>query len=475
MEKKNDVNVNELLMKIKELIQKSENRPYTEKIKDIISYRLKSESKIRSILLENKKDILYKSLGLDRELLFNDKEHSILTKYGEDEDEQDYKRARYTYGVNNAVLRMLKYVLDLNDNTDTEQKVRFDEEALKLCCSQFIINFYFETIVDRLTELNNEDVNTMSDKLQDFYKKIEGVYDDCGLADLELIRDIADRNNIRQEFIQNIEDKINELVNAGKEAVIPVPQFKFLRNCASHGEFYPDLEKKVVTVSNKGRYTQNFKFDEIIGEAQSFHKLFSSHKVELFERIIESDNIVETLKGIKKDISEGTITTDQVMSNFGILLLFNTIQYNNERSFKDIYLDSDTKSNIDALDINKYFKRTTNVASSMNNPWDLMEIIKYGISHMRITNELNDQNEPEICFTNPQGQHETITIDLDKIYKFVLESGVHELSTTTHGYYKTIAKIKEKVSDGIPENELNDGTSDFLESEIVRTNYKKIV
>ena len=64
------------------------------------------------------------------------------------------------------------------------------------------------------------------------------------------------------------------------------------------------------------------------GNVISFYiptNLFNDDKVGLFRELLLSDNLTETINIIKD-----TNSNDEILKQFGVLLMFNLIQYNNE-------------------------------------------------------------------------------------------------------------------------------------------------
>ena len=91
-------------------------------------------------------------------------------------------------------------------------------------------------------------------------------------------------------------------------------------------------------------------FDEIISYAKDVSNLFNDDKVRLFRELLFSYNLTETINSIKN-----AINNDEILKQFGVLLMFNLIQYNNEHYFSRLLENNETSDYLDSVNIKDYF------------------------------------------------------------------------------------------------------------------------
>ena len=208
--------------------------------------------------------------------------------------------------------------------------------------------------------------------------------------------------------------------------------FILLRNCASHGEFYPDVEQEMVEAINTKRnntVTKNISFDEII----------SDDKVGLFRELLLSDNLTETINIIKD-----TNSNDEILKQFGVLLMFNLIQYNNEQYFIRLLENSETSDYLDSVNIKEYFSSSFN--KDEKSTYEFMEVIKNAIGHMNI-----EFDGSTITFIN-RLKNDSVSSSIVKMYDFILSSSICDLAISTNFYVRLRAEKERLLTSLLYEN-----------------------
>lgn len=348
------------------------------------------------------------------------------------EDKKDLQRAKYNLETNNTIFRILDYFLNGNDSH--ELALEQNSKLLKLNCSQFIINYYFEKIRDELVHVMQQDLSNVESEMIALCNR----YNNPKIIQLMfevLIQNFSTIKNAYKPKSRAIGAFLRAKGVVGDRNTIPNDSiFILLRNCASHGEFYPDVEQEMVEAINTKRnntVTKNISFDEIISYAKDLSNLFNDDKVGLFRELLLSDNLTETINTIKD-----TNSNDEILKQFGVLLMFNLIQYNNEQYFIRLSENSETSDYLDSVNIKEYFSSSFN--KDEKSTYEFMEVIKNAIGHMNI-----EFDGSTITFIN-RLKNDSVSSSIVKMYDFILSSSICDLAMSTNFYVRLRAE-KERL------------------------------
>ncbi len=454
MEKENYTNkINEILKTVDRLISKYEGYTDIDKIKIMISDSasftindgyirgkqkivddIKSTAQLEQKLKNTKKNVYKKDVELDVIAML------MLSLDEVTEQEKDVARAEYNLISNNEIFRFLNYIL--NKNNKNNQFIKDNFKILKLNVAFFLINYYFEKIRDELMDIMKKD----SHKINDEMNKLCSKYADSSIIQLMYEVLISNYNSIPKEFKSKsplIGKYLKENgVTGDRDSIKSSSKFIFIRNAASHGEIYPMINEETVIVKNtpkgKEQMIREYSFDDIIKFAIDITLLFDNKDTSLFHQVLFSNDYID----LEDKINHTTNEVD-LLKQFGALLLFNIIQYNNEHHFQLIAKDSEIKQYIDKINIKEYF--STSFDKNSKNIYDFMEVIKNAIGHMNI-----DLSGDELIFTNTK-KNEFVTTSLVKLYEFVLQSDIYILTSSTIYFDKLKAK-KEKILNALQMN-----------------------
>ena len=441
-----------LLEKIGRMLSKYENMPDDEKIRQMISDKLMFDSEMTTQIKSGYNSLIelvkewehLKSLKGENAYLGNlTIEAQAMIKLYElhcDEDKKDLQRAKYNLETNNTIFRILDYVLNGNDSHELalEQK----SKLLKLNCSQFIINYYFEKIRDELIHVMQQDLSNVESEMIALCNRYNNNPKIIQLMFEVLIQNFSTIKNEYKSKSRAIGSFLRAKGVVGDRNTIPNDSiFILLRNCASHGEFYPDLEQEMVEAINtksNNIVTRNISFDEIISYAKDVSNLFNDDKVGLFRELLLSDNLTETINTIKD-----TNSNDEILKQFGVLLMFNLIQYNNEQYFIRLSENSETSDYLDSVNIKEYFSSSFN--KDEKSTYEFMEVIKNAIGHMNI-----EFDGSAITFINSL-KNESVSSSIVKMYDFILSSSICDLAMSTNFYVRLRAE-KARLLTSLYEN-----------------------
>lgn len=430
-----------LLEKISRMISKYENIPDDEKIKKMISDKLMFDSEMTSQInsgyntlielikewksLEVKgENAYYGNLSIEAQAMIN------VYKMRCEENKKDLQRAKYNLETNNSIFRILDYILNANSNH--KSMLQQNSSILKLNCSQFIINYYFEKIRDELIFVMQQDLEKVDSEMHNLCNKYNNNPKIIQLMYEVLIQNFSTIRNEYKPKSRIIGNFLRARGVSGDRNIIPNDSlFILLRNCASHGEFYPDLDTQIVeainTKNENNQVIKNISFDEIINYAKEISALFNDEKVELFNKLLLSGNILQTIDEIKT-----AYNNEEILKQFGILLMFNLIQYNNEHYFVRIAENSDTKTYLESVNIKDYFD--SSFSKNEKSTYEFMEVIKNALGHMNV--ELDGST---ISFHNKL-KNETVSSNIAKMYDFILSSSICDLAMSTNFYVRLRAE-----------------------------------
>ena len=441
-----------LLEKIGRMLSKYENMPDDEKIRQMISDKLMFDSEMTTqiksgynSLIELVKELEHlKSLKGENAYFGNlTIEAQAMIKLYElhcDEDKKDLQRAKYNLETNNTIFRILDYVLNGNDSH--ELALEQNSKLLKLNCSQFIINYYFEKIRDELIHVMQQDLSNVESEMIALCNRYNNNPKIIQLMFEVLIQNFSTIKNEYKPKSRAIGAFLRAKGVVGDRNTIPNDSiFILLRNCASHGEFYPDVEQEMVEAINtksNNTVTRNISFDEIISYAKDVSNLFNDDKVGLFRELLLSDNLTETINTIKD-----TNSNDEILKQFGVLLMFNLIQYNNEQYFIRLSENSETSDYLDSVNIKEYFSSSFN--KDEKSTYEFMEVIKTAIGHMNI-----EFDGSTITFIN-RLKNESVSSSIVKMYDFILSSSICDLAMSTNFYVRLRAE-KARLLTSLYEN-----------------------
>lgn len=441
-----------LLEKIGRMLSKYENMPDDEKIRQMISDKLMFDSEMTAQIKSGYNSLIelvkewehLKSLKGENAYFGNlTIEAQAMIKLYElhyDEDKKDLQRAKYNLETNNTIFRILDYVL--NGNASHELVLEQNSKLLKLNCSQFIINYYFEKIRDELIHVMQQDLTNVESEIIVLCNRYNNNPKIIQLIFEVLIQNFSTIKNEYKPKSRAIGAFLRAKGVVGDRNIIPNDSiFILLRNCASHGEFYPDVEQEMVEAINtksNNTVTRNISFDEIISYAKDVSNLFNDDKVGLFRELLFSNNLTETINTIKE-----TNSNDEILKQFGVLLMFNLIQYNNEQYFIRLSENSETSDYLDSVNIKEYFSSSFN--KDEKSTYEFMEVIKNAIGHMNI-----EFDGSTITFIN-RLKNESVSSSIVKMYDFILSSSICDLAMSTNFYVRLRAE-KARLLTSLYEN-----------------------
>ena len=441
-----------LLEKIGRMLSKYENMPDDEKIRQMISDKLMFDSEMTTQIKSGYNSLIelvkewehLKSLKGENAYFGNlTIEAQAMIKLYElhcDEDKKDLQRAKYNLETNNTIFKILDYVLNGNDSH--ELALEQNSKLLKLNCSQFIINYYFEKIRDELIHVMQQDLSNVESEMIALCNRYNNNPKIIQLMFEVLIQNFSTIKNEYKPKSRAIGAFLRAKGVVGDRNTIPNDSiFILLRNCASHGEFYPDVEQEMVEAINtksNNTVTRNIPFDEIISYAKDVSNLFNDDKMGLFRELLLSDNLTETINTIKD-----TNSNDEILKQFGVLLMFNLIQYNNEQYFIRLSENSETSDYLDSVNIKEYFSSSFN--KDEKSTYEFMEVIKNAIGHMNI-----EFDGSTITFIN-RLKNESVSSSIVKMYDFILSSSICDLAMSTNFYVRLRAE-KSRLLTSLYEN-----------------------
>lgn len=441
-----------LLEKIGRMLSKYENMPDDEKIRQMISDKLMFDSEMTTQIKSGYNSLIelvkewehLKSLKGENAYFGNlTIEAQAMIKLYElhcDEDKKDLQRAKYNLETNNTIFRILDYVLNGNDSH--ELALEQNSKLLKLNCSQFIINYYFEKIRDELIHVMQQDLSNVESEMIALCNRYNNNPKIIQLMFEVLIQNFSTIKNEYKPKSRAIGAFLRAKGVVGDRNTIPNDSiFILLRICASHGEFYPDVEQEMVEAINtksNNTVTRNIPFDEIISYAKDVSNLFNDDKMGLFRELLLSDNLTETINTIKD-----TNSNDEILKQFGVLLMFNLIQYNNEQYFIRLSENSETSDYLDSVNIKEYFSSSFN--KDEKSTYEFMEVIKNAIGHMNI-----EFDGSTITFIN-RLKNESVSSSIVKMYDFILSSSICDLAMSTNFYVRLRAE-KARLLTSLYEN-----------------------
>ena len=167
--------------------------------------------------------------------------------------------------------------------------------------------------------------------------------------------------------------------------------------------------------------------------------------IEIFLQLLHSNNLPITIN----ILMESNTSKDKLIEALCVLSLYNTIQYNNEKHFrdnvelnqkiKDIVKIDETKGKnyLEKMDLSYYFTPSVN---SMNSD-DILQTIKYSISHINY-----HFDGEKFTFVNPQDKSKNCSCNIGRLLLFIAEDEVYRLSTST-SYYEKIKKTSKELID----------------------------
>ena len=445
----NNNDVKTLLEEINKMLSQYENMPDDKKISRMISEKLSFDTEMAvqiksgynslTELINEWKNRKHIEKTTGENIWFGDLSTEInaminLYKLHCEEDRKDLQRARYNLETNNNIFRILDYIL--NGNPDHKTFFLQNSKISKLNYSQFIINYYFEKIRDELIHVMQQDISNVESEMTILCDRYNNNPKIIQLMYEVLIQNFSTIRNEYKPKSRAIGDYLRSKGVMGDRNTIPNDSmFILLRNCASHGEFYPDIDNEMVeainTKSNRV-VTRNISFDESINYAKEVSDLFNDDKVKLFRYLLFSNDPLETINKIKN-----TYSKDEILKQFGVLLMFNLIQYNNEQYFVRLSENSETNEQFESVNIKDYFSSSFN--KDERSTYDFMEVIKNSIGHMNI-----EFDGSTITFVN-RLKNESISASLVKIYDFILSSSIFDLAISTNFYVRLTAE-KERIS-----------------------------
>ena len=460
--------INELLEMINRKIQKNEKYPEGADIGQLIQDRVE----------QSKKEIIGKEYLLDRirnrvkereelkklkGLNYFEKELwpeviAMIAVYADkyEENERQIMRANYNLQSNNEIFRILDLVYNNNSSAYNVSMINENAHILKINLAMFLINYSFEKMLDDVRIIICDDLGLIEsnrDEMSDRFKQLS-------LTERERIVDKLINKYNDVQLVGNLlkELKCFDNHNPGELTSIMKTkdpsfkkdnnsQLKAIRNASSHGEFYPNLKKESdirLIIDNYGIQRFEFNYFDIIGIANKYISMISNQsEISMFLKLFRSNNLENTINICLQDENEN----NKLIETICILSLFNVIQYNNEKHFRDKNTESilnqlgvnfdEPQNYLEKMDVGHYFK-TSFTANSSD---EILETIKHSIGHMDF--KFDGQ---EFIFTNPRKPSEKCSCNIGRLLLFISEDDVYNLTMST-SYYERVLKTRKAIID----------------------------
>lgn len=466
MELYRDEEINELLEMIERKIQKYEKYPEGTDIGQLIHDRVEQSKKeivSRDYLLNriNNREIEREQLKKVKGLNYLKNEMwpevmAMMVAYADkcEENERQVMRANYNLHSNNEIFRILDLIYNNNSSNHNVSEINDNAHILKINLAMFLINYSFEKMIVEVRSIIKNDLgltNSNNDELSNQFKNLnisdkEKIVDEIinKYKDIQLVGDILGELKC---FDEN-----GELTNLLKTKSPTfkrsyTSQLKTIRNAASHGEYFPKLEKESdikLIVDNNGIQRFEYEYIDIIGIANRYvDMLTDKSEIGMFLKLFRSNNLENTLYLCLQDES----SKNKLIETICILSLFNVIQYNNEKHFRDKNGDSilkkmnidfnESQNYLDKINIGYYFKSSFNPTSTD----EALQTIKYAIGHMNF--KFDGQ---EFIFTNPENSSQRCSCSIGKLLLFISEDDVYNLTMST-SYYERVLKTRKAIVD----------------------------
>lgn len=472
MEKSN-IDNNELIEEILEVIDRKltqyEKYPSVTDIQQLIKDRIEWDNSMifsKETLLNDLKEwhIKYKQMrdyiknNPNKENIYEEETWpvvlSMLILYANqnEESERQIYRANYCLQSNNQMFRVLDAIYNNNFSTHNINSIQENSHVTKINIAMFLINYTYESLL-------NECKNTILDNLKNMGFEHQKSF---------LILDKNDKKIIINELLNKVNDvqilgdilgelkcfdEKGELTNLLKQLD---PNFqrktpsklKVIRNASSHGEFYVDMDNTKLFIDNNGVQRYEFTYFDIIGLANKYTSLLpNKDTIELFIQLMNSNNLSITIESLM----HSNTSKDKLIETLCILSLYNTIQYNNEKHFrdnielnqkiKDLFkienLPNKGKNYLEKINMSYYFNPSFDPANSD----DILQTIKYSISHMKY--HFDGKN---FTFINPQDENRSCNCNIGRLLLFIAEDEIYKISSST-SYYEKVKKISKELVD----------------------------
>ena len=371
-----------------------------------------------------------------------------------EENERQVMRANYNLHSNNEIFRILDLIYNNNSSTYNLSVINENVHILKINLAMFLINYSFEKMIGDVRSIIQSDLGLASsnnDELTNQFKNLnisikERIIDKIisKYKDVQLVGDILGELKIFDENGE-LTSLLKTKSSTFKRSY--TSQLKAIRNAASHGEYYPNLEKESdirLIVDNNGIKRFEYEYIDIIGIANKYIDMLSDkNEIVMFLKLFRTNNLENTVYLCLQDEN----SKNKLIETICILSLFNVIQYNNEKHFRDKNENSllkkmninfnESQNYLDKFDIGYYFKSSFNTASSD----EVLQTIKYAIGHMKFK-----YNGQEFIFTNPENHSQKCSCNIGKLLLFISEDEVYNLTIST-SYYEKVLKTRKVLMD----------------------------
>ena len=469
MEELNLVNnpIDELLEMIDRQLVKYERYPGITDIQQLIKDRIEwdnSTISCRKNLLEDIKKWHNKYKQMKEHIANNPNKESIyddemwpvvlsmliLHANNNEESERQIYRANYCLQSNNQMFRIFDAIYNNNFSTYNESMIQENAYITKINIAMFLINYTFEnllsecnnTILENLGSGESKSFLTLSlnDKKIIIDKLLKKVNDVQILGDILGELKCFDEKGELTYLLKQFDPKFSRKTPS---------KLRVIRNASSHGEFYPNLDKidniKLI-IDNNGVQRYELTYFDILELADKYTSILpNKDNLGIFLQLIHSNNLPITIN----NLMESQISKDKLIETLCILSLYNTIQYNNEKHFRDnVDLNQEIKdivkidgikgeNYLEKMNMIDYFNPSFNPASSD----DILQTIKYSISHINYRFDGG-----KFTFINPQDETHSCTCNIGRLLLFIAEDEVYRLSSSTT-YYEKIKKVSKQIVD----------------------------
>lgn len=366
-----------------------------------------------------------------------------------EESEREVLRANYCMQSNNAIFLILNKIYNGKDLQEISEYLN----ALKITISFYLTNYIFEKInydLNLILNLNDEDFNkSFINHIDELLKKYGNDFQTIGEVLSSNYRKVKEDEKLHEKYKRMREYLISKGFDSGFES-----QFQYVRNSASHGEYYPDIldsENINILVDNNGKQKLTISLESMISFIKSkIDSLNENENLAMLINLLEKDDIDIVIENYLHD----DVSKNELIKVLLSLSTFNTIQYNNQKHFRVNPKDmSDKRSLTDGIDLSMFFTTSYPIESRDNH--DILETIKNAIGHMNILFE-----NGIVIFDNAL-VNEQCSCTVEDLIRFITLDEIYTLTTSTKYYELTRKKSKEIRDKYFSWLKNNDSTSLF--------------
>ena len=464
--------INKLLDMINRQLAECEKYPGVTDIQKLIKKRIKWDKSIisdKDALLESIKEWHVKYKQMQEYIKNNPNKENVLKEEmwpvvismmilavnRTNESERQIYRANYCLQSNNQMFRIFDAIYNNNFSDLNESGIQENAFVTKINIAMFLINYTFERMLNECNSIILFNLEKMGFKNSNAFLTLdmndkEIIIDELikKIKDVQILGDILgelkcfDERGELTSILKKLDPKFNRKTPS---------KLRVIRNASSHGEFYPNMDKIddiKIFIDNNGVQRYELTYFDILELANEYILLLpNTDKLEIFLQLMRSNNLSITID----TLMNSDTSKNKLIEALCILSLYNTIQYNNEKHFRDnIELNQRIKNLIkientpnkgenylEKIDMSYYFTPSFTPASGD----DILQTVKYSISHINYSFD-----GEKFTFTNPQDENRSCSCNIGKLLLFITKDEVYKISSST-SYYEKIQKLSRHLVD----------------------------